>query len=147
MELKDKILEQFEKIAHELSATWKVTETFSEITKNNFTVRVIWQLERDSGVFVTVAHVGDDDREYGLPYLVEFLTGDARDLAAAISKEPETTAAVTRKYVSALFDDPTFDYSGFVNFAEARIRGGVSQMMAWYPWLQPPPAKNEPSRS
>lgn len=118
-DLKSEVVHEFRKLAELWDATWKVSATYFELSKNGVTLRVRWTIERIPGVFVTLKM---ETPEYGLPYLVKFKGGSEAELAAASSDEVEKTAEITRKYAKEFLDGSVSDFQMFVEFAEECIK-------------------------
>ena len=125
-ELKNLIHDEFKKLAHSVGAEWTMHDTWYEMSKSGTVLRIRWSIERIPGVFVTIV-VGDGDntREYGLPYLVEFRGGTTEDLADATSDDPKTTAAVLRKFILDLLEGARIDLSRFSQFVDERVQTSV----------------------
>lgn len=119
-DFKQQVIAAFEKVAEQCGGTWSIADTFCEISKNNIVLRVRWSIERIRGVFVTLSDGCANQREYGLPYLVQFRGGAGQDLADASSDEPESTAEVVRKYAMDFLEGRVQDFSAFASFAEER---------------------------
>jgi hypothetical protein len=85
-------------------------------------------LERDSGVFASIAKPSSGPREYGLPYLIEFRSGTPEEIAASACNDAKTIAVLTRKYIVNLLEGKGPRFDEFARFVDERVALKVAQV-------------------
>ncbi len=133
--LEAEVTDIFTPVAKEAGLPSRKTAEDFQISGDGILLRVLWEIDRIKGAFVTLERIQSTDAKpgpaYGLSYLVDFeiLTGgDSRDEADAKTRDPRRLAELASKYAVDYLKAGPAKFDLFASYAADRVKGNLSNM-------------------